>query len=334
MPCARRFLPALYAVTACVILLFTLPCTCAADEETDTISLTILHTNDVHGMLMPFDYEALGMSEKSVGGAARRATLIRELKKEIKNPTIVMDAGDVFARGPWEHLLGVPDIEAMNMVPYDIMALGNSEFYTISNSNTRTVLLDRIRQAKFPIVSANVFDKATGKTIVPAYKVLTFKELRVGILGLTTQKVASYPQAQSFEVRNPVDVAKQIVPELKDKCDFLIALTHIGYPADAALATAVPQIDLIVGGDTHTWVFQPTLVSSNNRTYEPWEVGGTIVVQDGEWGKCVGRIDLKLRKSQDNRYRAAAYSGKLIDVDSSIEPARDVEDMLKRHLKQ
>lgn len=333
MPCTRVSKIVLFAVIISLILPFATSSAYSAEKTAGDINLTILHTNDVHGMLMPYDYNALGKSEKDVGGAARRVALIRKLKSEAKNPVIVMDAGDVFTRGPWANLMGAPDFEVMNKVPYDIMTLGNNEFKATGDISAQKILFERIKQAKFPIISANVYNKSTGKTIVPPYKILTVKGLKIGIFGLTTPRVATYPQAEGFELRDPVEIAKQMVRELQGKCDFLIALTHIGYADDVALAAAVPQIDVIVGGDSHTWVFKPSLINSTNRKYEPWEIGGTIVAQDGEWGKCVGRIDLRLHKSANGRYHVASYSGQLIDVNSSIQPAKDVEDMLKGYIE-
>lgn len=328
-----RFLSMRMLAVVCVLIALCLPLTLQASEQPQYQNLTILYTNDVHGHLFPFDYEGVGELEIEVGGAARRAALIRQLKKAAKNPVIVMDAGDVFTRGPLADLLGVPDFDVMNAVPYDIMTLGNNEFKATSDTQSQKILLDRIKQAKFPVVSANVTYHDTGKTIVPPYKILDCKGIKVGVFGLTAPRVAGYEQAKGWDVSDPITTAKSIVTELRDKSDFIIALTHIAFPLDLELAKSVPGIDVIIGGDSHTWLFEPQLVKSDLPASEDWWIGGTPVCQDGEWGRSVGKLDLKLRLAANNRYKVMSYTGKLIKVDSSITPAKDIEDILSRHTK-
>lgn len=316
---------------AVALLLVAAPACCAGQPR--YLGLTILHTNDIHGHLFPFDYDALGKQESQVGGAARRAALIRQLKGSSANPVLVMDAGDVFTRGPLSDLKGVVDFEVMNAVGYDIMALGNNELKGAPGLEGRKIMFDRIRQARFPVVSANVFDQATGKTIVPEYEIFELGELKVGVFGLTAQRVAAYDQARGLDVRDPVAAARRVVAELEGRCNLIVALTHVGYPVDLEIAAAAPQIDVIIGGDSHTWLFDPTVVSSGPGVRPDWSVGGVLVCQAGEWGKAVGKLDLSLRLDSNGRYRVMGYSGKLIDVDSSIEPAADVERIVWKHAK-
>lgn len=296
-----------------------------------TTEFTILHTNDLHGHLFPFDYDSLGKVETDVGGAARRAALVRKLKKEAGHPVLVMDAGDAFTRGPLADLEGVPDFDVMNAVPYDIMVLGNNEFKGAGGLRGQKIMFERIKQARFPVICANVFDRSTGKTIVPRYKILDAGGLKVGVFGLTPPRVADYEQAQGLEIRDPVEVAKAIVPELERQCDFVVALSHAGYHLDLIIASLVPGIDVIIGGDTHTWLFEPTFVSHDAGTGPEWWVRGTIVCQAGEWGKCLGRLDLSLRRTDSGRYRVERYAGRLVEVDSSIAPAPDVERIVAKY---
>src|SRR3981189_3691032 len=102
----------------------------AQESAPDSFALTILHTNDLHGHIFPFAYTESGRSKEeraSVGGAARRATLVRRLRRDIKNPVVLGDSGDTFTRGPLTNAYeGVADAEAMNAVGYDLAALGNN----------------------------------------------------------------------------------------------------------------------------------------------------------------------------------------------------------------
>lgn len=315
----------------CAIVTLCLPQILLSSEQPQYRDLTILYTNDIHGHLFPFDYVGLGEVETEVGGAARRAALIRQLKSAAKHPVLVMDAGDVFTRGPLDDLLGVPDIEVMNAVPYDIMTLGNNEFIGTSGIQGQKVLLDRVKQAQFPVISANVIYHDTGKTIVPPYKVFDCKGLKVGVFGLTAKRVAGYEQAKGLDLLDSITTAKSMVSALRDKSDFIIALTHIGFPLDLELAKSIPEIDVIIGGDSHTWLFEPQLIKHEDSRLNTNSIGGTIICQDGEWGKTVGKLDLKLHLDNDSHYKVSSYSGKLLGVDSSITPAKDIEDILSRY---
>jgi len=333
MPAALR-LSRPYLIVICALMAICAWQAPGWAETPKSAQLTILHTNDIHGHLFPFDYSALGAPETNVGGAARRATLIRSLRTSAKHPVITMDAGDVFTRGPLADLLGVPDFEVMNAVPYDIMTLGNNEFKGAGGIQGQKVMLERIKQARFAIVSANVSYKSTGETMVPACKVFALAGgARIGVFGLTAPRVATYAQAEGLVIADPIETAKKVVSELRKSCDLVIGLTHIGYPLDLQLAASVPGIDVIIGGDSHTWVPQPTLVKDTKQPGPTWWVGGTLVCQDGEWGKCVGKLDLALRRAEDSRLLVSAYKGALVNVDSSIKPAADIQRILDRHSK-
>ncbi|MCL5104039.1 MAG: metallophosphatase [Armatimonadetes bacterium] len=331
MLCVPRF--RLSTALLCLILALALTSVAHAAERPECVSLTILHTNDVHGRLFPFDYDKLGEREKDVGGAARRAALIRQIKASAGHPVLVMDAGDCFTSGPLAALEGVPDFDVMNAIPYDVMTLGNHDFdgdlyRGQGGTDGLKILHDRIKQARFSILSANAFDASTGKAIVPPYHIFDLAGVKVGVFGLTTARDVDYRQHTEIKLAGPIATARQVVAELGPKCDFLIALTHIGYPYDLQLAHAVPEIDVIVGGHTHTWIFQPQLYTNNIATPPNWWIGGTIVCQAGEWGKCLGRLDLSLRLSGAHRYRVSSFSGELIGIDSSIKPAEDIERIL------
>lgn len=288
-----------------------------------TAKLTILYTNDVHGHLFPFDYSELGKQSTDVGGAARRATLIRQMKSEAQNPVLVMDAGDVFNRGPLDNLKGVPDFAVMNAVPYDVMAPGNNEFKGAPGPEAVQILIDRAKEARFPVLCANVFDAATGKRLFEAYKVFDLAGVKVAVLGLLTTDDSRYPQSRNLRIDDPIATAKQIVPELRKQADVVIALTHVGVAQDLELASSVSGIDAIIGGHSHTWLYQPLLVRRGDAS-PSWAVGGTLVCQDGEWGRAVGRLDMELRSDGERGYLVSSYSGKLVDVDASITPAADV----------
>jgi 2',3'-cyclic-nucleotide 2'-phosphodiesterase (5'-nucleotidase family) len=332
----RKRITILSLLCIVVPLCMQLPVLCA--DQPNYLVLTILYTNDIHGHIFPFDYNGLGKAETDVGGAARRATIIRKIKSETANPVIVMDAGDMFTRGPLQDLEGRPDIDIMNAIPYDIMALGNNEFKGDAYTNDPgplglKILRERIKQAGFSIVSANVMEKVTGNMLVAPYNVSEVGGIRVGVFGLTAPRAAGYPEAAALQFNDPVSTAKKMVAELSDKCDFIIALTHIGYDSDIVLADAVPGIDVIIGGDSHTWLGRPTLVKNDNASASASWVGGTIVCQDGEWGKALGRLNLYLHRASSGHYQVMSYKDKMIDIDSSVQPAKDIEEIIQNYIK-
>jgi len=324
MKLSRKFL-----IVIAVAALIGVPTLAGADDQPRYFKLTILHTNDVHGHLFPFDYG----KEKNVGGVARRGSLIRSLRAEADWPMLVVDAGDIFTRGPLARIYrGEPDVAAMNVIPYDVITLGNNEFKGADGLEGQRVMRERIRQARFPVVCANVVETATGKPLVPPYVILSAGGRRIGIFGLTAPRVASYSQAEGLTIRDPVDTAKDIVPQLLQQADVVVALTHIGYDLDRKLAAKVPGIDLIVGGDSHTWLFKPVVVPIVDSPQAFW-VGGPVIVQDGEWGKCLGRVDLYMRRATGHDYQVMSFRGKLLPITSPITDLPEVTRTLEPYIR-
>ena len=278
-------------------------------------SLLILHTNDIHAHLMPFE-DAQGAL---VGGAAARAALIARLRG-FPGKTLLLDAGDVFQGTPFYNFYrGAPDYRSMSRMRYDVGALGNHEL-----DDGPAHWLGARRNAAFPILSANVFvaaESAWAATLAPAagavrsgarwiggervpdqaslrylttpYVIEDMGGVKVGILGLTTKDIVAIVSRApngGVAVSDPVTAAATLVPELRSKADFVVALTHLGVDDDRALAARVPGIDMIVGGHSHTYLWQPLLVrNSNANGYH-----GTVIVQDGRWGDRVGRLAIAI----------------------------------------
>ena len=274
-------------------------------------SLIILHTNDIHAHLLPFD-DSQGTV---VGGAAARAALIARLRSSDRK-TLLLDAGDVFQGTPlYNFFRGVPDYRSMTLMRYDAGALGNHEL----DDGPASWLRAR-SEAAFPILSANVFvagdsswasrlfpvpagirrgarwiggarvpDGAPLRYLATPYVVREVDGVRIAMLGLTTGEIVSIvsrTRNPGVAVSDPIAVASTLVPELRAKADFVIAVTHVGVGEDRALASRVPGIDLIVGGHSHTFLWDPVFVSNRNAN----GYGGTAIVQAGRWGDRVGRI--------------------------------------------
>lgn len=250
------------------------------------VNLTILHTNDHHGHYWAGSHGEYGL--------AARHTYVEQVKKEVMangGHVLVLDGGDINTGAAESDLFKAePDIKGMNLIGYDAMAIGNHEF-----DNVPAVLKKQQKWAKFPMLSANIYIKKTGKRMFTPYIIKKIGDYNVAIVGFTaedTPQKVSKKNIQGLEFRNAVEEMKKLMPELKKKSDFIIVVSHMGYykdglyntnaPGDVTLASNVPGIMAIVGGHTHETLEAAPVVSQ------------TVIGQTGEWGKNVGRIDLEL----------------------------------------
>ncbi len=301
-----------------------------------SFNLTLLHTNDLHGHIFPFAYTETERSKNevaSVGGAARRATLVRRLRRETKNPVLLLDSGDTFTRGPLTNAYeGIADVEAMNAVGYDLAALGNNEFkakdgYEINDApGAQSALLQVVKRSHFHWLCANAKDdkKASLEGVLP-YVVREIQGVKVGFLGLTAPRVATYPQARGWTISDPISTAKEWIPIVRRHCDILIAMTHIGVDLDKQLAAETAGIDAIVGGDSHTFLYKALEVANTEGKKIP-------IVQAGEFGVNLGRFDLHFLRANTGQWTLADFTSQLIPVGADIPEAPDVVAALQPYL--
>jgi len=252
------------------------------------IKITILHTNDVHSRIEPFPMD--GSRYQGLGGTARRSTLISKIRNEEKN-VVLLDAGDMFQGTPYFNLFdGQVELEIMSKLGYDAGTFGNHEF-----DNGIPGILKHFDKAKFPFVTSNYdFSKTplAGKT--KDYVVIERDGVRIGIfgLGVSLEGLVDPKNYEDVTYLDPVEVANRIVPKLKneEKCDLVICLSHLGYSykedkiSDLTLVPQTKDIDLIIGGHTHTLLDKPTEVRNADGKI-------TLVNQVGNGGVKLGRID-------------------------------------------
>jgi 2',3'-cyclic-nucleotide 2'-phosphodiesterase (5'-nucleotidase family) len=303
------------------ILLLAISAVSSAGEKWQ---LTIAHTNDLHGWMMPFDYQTSNarftqsefvdgrFAAPDAGGLARRATMITALRRTTTHPLAVIDAGDLFTRGPWhKSFFGTPEIEAYNQMGYDMACIGNNEFKATAGADSQAILLGLMRQSRFPWLCANLTVGETGVPVegIRPFIVRRYGAMRVGFLGLTAPRSKDYPQTKGWTIGDPIEAATQWAPIARKECDVLIAVTHIGVDLDKQLAARVAGIDAIIGGDSHTFVPAPIVVISPNGSRVP-------IVQAGAYGVRLGRLDLTFEKLDG--WRLVQYSGKLIRVDGAV----------------
>jgi 5'-nucleotidase / UDP-sugar diphosphatase len=303
----------------------------------DVLDLTILYTNDLHGYMLPFDYtndnsnftrsELMAdfrFQHADSGGLARRSTLIRDIRGTAADPVLLIDSGDLFTRGPWgRSFLGEPEIEIYNLLGYDAVCVGNNEFKALPGLEAQEVLLERMRESVFPWVCANLTVGGTGVPVegVRPFVVRRVGGLRIGFLGLTSAKSQGYAQTKGWTIGDPIDAALKWVPIAREECDLLIAVTHLGYTSDQELAWKVEGIDLILGGDSHTFLPRIAQEASPKGAWVP-------ITQAGAYGVELGRLDLSLEKDPAGAWRVKEASVRLIPVDSSVPEDPQVAKLL------
>jgi 5'-nucleotidase len=250
--------------------------------------ITILHTNDVHSHIDPFGPE--DGRNANQGGVARRYSLIESIRKENPN-TLLLDAGDIFQGTPYFNYYGGElEFKLMSMLKYDAATIGNHDF-----DNGIDGLYAQLPHAKFEFISANYdFSNTVMDTHVKPYKTFVLDGIKIGVfgLGIELDGLVNKTMYKETVYRDPIETAQDMTRILKDNenCDLVICLSHIGYEynsekvSDLKLARTTKDIDLIIGGHTHTFLSRPTIEKNS-------EGKDVLVNQVGCYGINLGRID-------------------------------------------
>lgn len=265
----------------------------------ETKKITILHTNDVHSHIDPFPADH--PKNANMGGAARRAALIESIREEEPN-VLLLDAGDIFQGTPYFNYYGGElEFKLMSMMQYDLATMGNHDF-----DNGIDGFYAQLPHAKFEFVSANYdFKNTILNEIVKPFKIFEKDGIKIGIFGLGVELDGLVDKKLYKETvyNNPIEVAQDMSRILKHdkKCDLVICLSHLGFSyknepykvSDLELAKKTKDIDLIIGGHTHTFLDKP-VVEKNSENKD------VVINQVGCYGINLGRIDFYL--SNDKVY--------------------------------
>lgn len=324
----RKRSPFIYSLATLVILLALV--LVGRSFAPERIQITILGTTDLHGNINPIDYYTNKTDNR---GLAKIATLIKRVRKEQPN-VVLIDSGDTIQGTPLESFHNRknnqppdPMMLTMTALNYDAMAVGNHEY------NFGLKVLEKARkEAGFPWLSANTYDKTTGK---PHYKPYIVKEVagvKIGILGLTTPGVPNWdnpPNYAGLEFHEPVAEARKWVPILRgqEKADVVVIAMHMGLEEDLrtgevnpgqvpheneaiAIAKEVPGVDVIFMGHTH-------------RDVPAVYINGVLLTQANHWGRHLARADLYLQKAGSG-WRMYAKSARTIPSDDRVEPDPEI----------
>lgn len=260
--------------------------TFAAKED----GLTILYTNDWHSRIDPFPMD--GSRNQGLGGAARRAALIKKIRSENKH-VLLLDAGDIFQGTPYFNMFGGElEFKLMSEMGYDAVTMGNHDFDAGIDGFKK-----QLHHANFPFVVSNYdFSGTILKDDIVPYHIVEKGPYKIGIIGLGIALEGLVPAKLYGNTKylDPVKSANHYAALLKNKkhCDLVICLSHLGYNykdqkiSDKVLAPQSENIDIILGGHTHTFLKQPDKIINN--------LGKTIWVSQTGWaGINLGRIDYK-----------------------------------------
>src|SRR4029079_901165 len=323
-----KFSPFIYSLSTLIIMLALV--FVGQSFAPERVQITILGTTDLHGNINPIDYYT---NKPDNRGLAKVATLIKRVRKEQPN-VLLIDSGDTIQGSPLESVHGRknnqppdPMMLIMTSLNYDAMAVGNHEY------NFGLKVLEKARkEANFPWLSANTYDKATNK---PHYKPYIVKEVagvKIGILGLTTPGVPNWdnpPNYAGLEFHEPLLEARKWVPILRaqEKVDVVVIAMHMGLEEDLRtgemspgqvlneneailIAREVPGVDVIFMGHTH-------------RDVSSVYVNGVLLTQANRWGSHLARADLYLQRAGSS-WRMYAKSARTIPADDRVEPDPEV----------
>lgn len=270
------------------------PSMAEAADYLSPVKLTILHTNDTHSRLEPFPMD--GGRNQGLGGVAARAELIQKIRSEERH-VLLLDAGDIFQGTPYFNIYkGEPEIKAMTAMQYDACTIGNHDF----DAGMENLATQLSRHAKFPMLVSNYdFTGTPMEYKTEPYRIFKRGKLKIGVLGVSIEGHGLIPDNLfgATKYLDPVQKANETAAILKkDKdCDMIICLSHLGAKykdnkvSDEVLAKETENIDLIIGGHTHTFFEQPL-------TYKNKKGDDVVVNQVGWAGIVLGRLDFEFTK--------------------------------------
>ncbi|SDW82307.1 bifunctional metallophosphatase/5'-nucleotidase [Thiocapsa roseopersicina] len=273
-------------------------------------ALTLLHFNDIHGQLEPYEDPRDGTER---GGIARLAATVAEVRAEDPSrPVVLLFAGDLLQGTLTSSLfLGVPDVVLLGRMGVDAAVMGNHEL-----DYGQEVFRRLTEEAAFPFLSANVASDPEPLPVLSSVVIERPDAPKVAVLGLTTPELTTATHPRNIEgigVEEPTAVARRLVPALRDEADLVVVLSHLGISADRRLAESVHGIDLIVGGHNHNLYAQPVFVEN------------VPIVQAGERGGWLGRMDLRCR---EGRLTGTDYA--LIPIDAVSPEDAEIADEVRR----
>ena len=273
-------------------------------ETSDLKKITILHTNDVHSHIEPFSSEHSEFPNQ--GGFERRSTLVNSIRNNNPN-TLLFDAGDIFQGTPYFNFFnGDLEFKLMSLLKYDAVTIGNHDF-----DNGITGLYEQMPKASFDFLISNYDFSNTvleGKT--KNYKIYNKSGIKIGVfgLGIELEGLVTKELFKETKYLDPIEVSQDITHKLKneEKCDLIGCLSHLGFSydnfpekiSDLNLAKKTKDIDLIIGGHTHTFMKEPIKVKNVIDN-------DVIINQVGCFGLFLGQIDFFFDQNNNKTFNSS-----------------------------
>jgi 5'-nucleotidase / UDP-sugar diphosphatase len=286
--------------------------------------VTVLFTNDSHGMAWAFDEPG----NPQVGGIAARKTLVDRIRNEVmlrNGDLMLLSSGNVTMGDPRSNVCeNLPMILGMNLTGYDGMLIGSHEF------DFGMRIFDKMKkEARFPFISANLFRKGSSSPIgIPSFEKELINGVKIGVIGITTpelEKISAVGADGLVNVRDPFKTIAPLVEKMRKKNDIVIVLSNLGIDpgsdaGDRELARKVPGIDLIIGGRTKI------------HLDEPLKVNGSHIVQTEGLGKWVGRFDFYFEGKEivKTEFKMISINGKR----KVVKDGKEVYENIDRYLSE
>lgn len=307
-----------------------------AETISNKETLVIMGTTDVHGHIYPYDYYTGKVEDK---GLAKIYTKVKELRKTYPN-SLLVDSGDFLQGTPLVGYYGNtesnivnPIIKTMNIMGYDALGVGNHEYdYGLEN------LQKAKKDSSFPFLSANTYIHGTKKTVFLPYIIKEVKGIKVGIIGFTTPGVAVWDRnvvENKYDFGDIIEAGKKYIPDLRKKCDVLIAIPHSGFESEKAnegydpkasgvpeenvgkkLADNFPEIDALLLGHTHTEI------------KEKFE-NGVLITQADKFANKLSVVKLEVVK-EGKKWKVTDKHADTFDI-KSTDPDKDIVENIKKY---
>jgi 5'-nucleotidase/UDP-sugar diphosphatase len=326
----RRIIP--------VLLLLLILVSASYAEQPRYLEITFLSTNDLHAHVVPIDIKGDPVRKtpdiKNIGGMARIATVIKQVRAETQTPVLLFDSGDTthgYTALP-KAFHGASTIAVMNSLKYDAMVPGNHDFQWHATDALRNKA-----DSEFPWLCADI-TYPDGKLYGEPYTILDVGGVRVAVLGLTINWPVTQPNVYltgadlELKYLDATGVAAKMVAELRQKADVVVVLSHLGYGADQALAKAVPGIDVILGGHSHYRLTSPKMIASGQPGV--FSLGMVPIVQAGYYGMDVGRTRLIFHRDDSGKYTLMSCKGELVRINASVPDDPETAKLIKEWQKR
>ncbi len=294
----------------------------ALSTDSTDLSLTILHTNDIHAHLEPFIEHG-----KTVGGIARIAHLIRDFRQ--KEPdALVVDAGDIFQGTPlYTKYKGEPEVHALNMVGYDIYTIGNHEF-----DDGPENLAKQLAKAKFSIICCNMDASAVPAlaALIKPYVIKKVKGQNVGFIGVMSPQFETLALNRNGVVLKAKDAdwmkpIEEQIAALKEKgVNKIVLVSHCGLDNEKDMAKQLKDVDIIIGGHSHTRLDKPVIVDHGDST-------STVIVQAWSYGRVLG--NLKVTFSADGVVQSDKVRYSLIPIRDRVPEEKSIKAYVDEKVK-